>query len=175
MTKIARMMTKCGSDTEAEEELQGEPTSAEGRLLKELADRNDQWHVQKALDALHGVGRSVMTMHEHSDNLFTTNTEEGTKAKFSDWHMFLKVVYRGISGQSSQVAFTSALLPTVSGVSPLWLVLAVQSMLPLMLLGARVSENLQHGRITLRVTVTFFWSCLQRLQARTDRSFESSG
>lgn len=78
-----------------EGELQGEPTSAEGRLLKELADRNDQWHVQKALDALHGVGRFVMTMQEHSDNLFTTNTEEGTKAKFSDWHMFLKVVYGG--------------------------------------------------------------------------------
>lgn len=46
-------------------------------------------------------------------------------------------------------------------------------MLPLMSLDARVSEHLQHGRITLRVTVTFFWSCLQQLQARTERSWES--
>ena len=79
---------------------------------------------------------------------------------------------RQFPGNSSQLASTSAVLPTVSGVSPLWLVLPVQSMLPLMLLDARVSENLQHGRITLRVTVTF-WSCLQRLRARTERSFQS--
>ncbi len=42
-----------------------------------------------------GMCRKPLMLCMELAGFFTTNTEEGTKAKFSDWHMFLKVVYGG--------------------------------------------------------------------------------
>ena len=67
------------SEEEAEEDLQGKPTSAEGVVLQALADRTDAWHKQMAEASLLGTARSAATMQAHalsSPSRITVNTSK---------------------------------------------------------------------------------------------------
>ena len=62
--------------------------------LKKLADRNDAWHVLAADAALQGTDWTAVTLQAHLAKLFSANTEQGTKTKFTDWHIYVKWAYQ---------------------------------------------------------------------------------
>ena len=76
-----------------DEQLEGAPTSLEGLVLERLAAQVDAYHERVAVMAVQGTGRTAATMQSHAHDVFTTNTEEGTTAKFADWHIYCKLVY----------------------------------------------------------------------------------
>ena len=86
------------SDADSDDGLGALPTdqsaSLEGKMLQSLHDSVDHMLINEAEVMLAGSSRDSAIMQKHIGDLFTTNTEEGTRTKVADWALFMSVVYK---------------------------------------------------------------------------------
>ena len=80
-------------DCALDQDLDSAPATLEGECLKIVTDGLDSVHLQEAHEALHDKTRNTASLHRHIDDLFTTNTEDGTLARVADWRLYCMVVY----------------------------------------------------------------------------------
>ena len=68
----------------------------EGECLKALTDGLDNVHLQEAKEALQDNTCNAASPKQHTDDSFTTNTQDGSLSRLADWRFYCTVVYNKV-------------------------------------------------------------------------------